>query len=86
MEGKKDDIKNYGIIPNSFAHVFLEISKAEKNVGYDRCRHSQSKYRIQFIFYRYLVSVSYLEIYNEEVRDLLGKDRDKSLEVNKSIT
>ncbi|CAF0926166.1 unnamed protein product [Adineta ricciae] len=62
MEGKKDDIKNYGIIPNSFAHVFLEISKAEKNVGY-------------------LVSVSYLEIYNEEVRDLLGKDRDKSLEI-----
>ena len=29
----------------------------------------------------YLVTVSYLEIYNEEVRDLLGKDRDKSLEV-----
>lgn len=32
MEGKKDDNKNYGIIPNSFAHVFLEISKATKNV------------------------------------------------------
>lgn len=31
--------------------------------------------------FRYLVSVSYLEIYNEEVRDLLGKDRDRSLEV-----
>ncbi|UJR28430.1 hypothetical protein I4U23_009670 [Adineta vaga] len=62
MEGKKDDIKNYGIIPNSFAHVFLEISKANKDVNY-------------------LVSVSYLEIYNEEVRDLLGKDRDKSLEI-----
>ena len=30
----------------------------------------------------YLVTVSYLEIYNEEVRDLLGKDRDKSLEVS----
>ncbi|CAF2739717.1 unnamed protein product [Rotaria sp. Silwood2] len=62
MEGKKDDNKNYGIIPNSFAHVFLEISKASKDVGY-------------------LVNVSYLEIYNEEVRDLLGKDRDKSLEI-----
>ncbi len=33
MEGKKDDNKNYGIIPNSFAHVFLEISKASQNVG-----------------------------------------------------
>jgi hypothetical protein len=32
--------------------------------------------------YRYLVNVSYLEIYNEEVRDLLGKDRERSLEVN----
>lgn len=31
---------------------------------------------------RYLVNVSYLEIYNEEIRDLLGKDRDKSLDVN----
>jgi kinesin family protein 3/17 len=36
------------------------------------------------IFLRYLVNVSYLEIYNEEVRDLLGKDRERSLEV-KSI-
>lgn len=35
MEGKKDDIKNYGIIPNSFAHVFMEIAKANKDVGYD---------------------------------------------------
>lgn len=32
--------------------------------------------------FRYLVSVSYLEIYNEEIRDLLGKDREKSLDVN----
>lgn len=28
------------------------------------------------------MGVSYLEIYNEEVRDLLGKDRERSLEVN----
>ncbi|CAF1124496.1 unnamed protein product [Rotaria magnacalcarata] len=62
MEGKKDDNKNYGIILNSFAHVFLEISKASNDVGY-------------------LVNVSYLEIYNEEIRDLLGKDRDKSLDI-----
>ncbi|CAF1606777.1 unnamed protein product [Didymodactylos carnosus] len=32
MEGLKDDNKNYGIIPNSFAHVFLEISKATNDV------------------------------------------------------
>lgn len=30
---------------------------------------------------RFLVRVSYLEIYNEEVRDLLGKDQMQRLEV-----
>jgi len=30
---------------------------------------------------RFLVRVSYLEIYNEEVRDLLGKDQAQRLEV-----
>lgn len=30
---------------------------------------------------KFLVRASYLEIYNEEVRDLLGKDIDKKLEV-----
>uniref|UniRef100_A0A3P9ICR5 Kinesin motor domain-containing protein n=1 Tax=Oryzias latipes TaxID=8090 RepID=A0A3P9ICR5_ORYLA len=33
---------------------------------------------------RFLVHVSYLEIYNEEVRDLLGKDQMKRLEVKES--
>ena len=31
---------------------------------------------------RFLVHVSYLEIYNEEVRDLLGKDPNLKLEVH----
>lgn len=31
--------------------------------------------------FRFLVRVSYMEIYNEEVRDLLGKELCKSLEV-----
>lgn len=35
-----------------------------------------------FLSIRYLVNVSYLEIYNEEIRDLLGKDRNRSLDVN----
>lgn len=33
------------------------------------------------IFVRFLVRVSYLEIYNEDVRDLLGKDQHAKLEV-----
>ncbi|KPP57584.1 hypothetical protein Z043_124673, partial [Scleropages formosus] len=51
-----------GIIPNSFAHIFGHIAKAEGDT-------------------RFLVRVSYLEIYNEEVRDLLGKDQLQRLEV-----
>lgn len=30
---------------------------------------------------RFLVRVSYMEIYNEDVRDLLGKDQHAKLEV-----
>jgi len=33
------------------------------------------------VCHRFLVRVSYLEIYNEEVRDLLGKDQSQRLEV-----
>lgn len=29
----------------------------------------------------FLIRVSYLEIYNEEIRDLLGKDQKKRLEI-----
>lgn len=34
-----------------------------------------------FLVDRFLVRVSYMEIYNEEVRDLLAKEMKKSLEV-----
>lgn len=33
------------------------------------------------IFHRFLVRVSYLEIYNEEVRDLLSKNQNVHLEI-----
>ncbi|CAG5134639.1 unnamed protein product, partial [Candidula unifasciata] len=62
MEGLRAIPEKRGIIPNSFAHIFGHIAKAEDNV-------------------RFLVRVSYLEIYNEEVRDLLGKDQQQRLEV-----
>ncbi|KAK2163150.1 hypothetical protein LSH36_84g00049, partial [Paralvinella palmiformis] len=62
MEGVRSVPELRGIIPNSFAHIFGAIAKAEENV-------------------RFLVRVSYLEIYNEEVRDLLGKDQTAKLEV-----
>ncbi|GBP45768.1 Kinesin-like protein KIF3A [Eumeta japonica] len=51
-----------GIIPNSFAHIFAHIAKADDKE-------------------KFLVCVTYLEIYNEEVRDLLGADARRALEV-----
>ncbi|KAJ8297503.1 hypothetical protein KUTeg_024034 [Tegillarca granosa] len=62
MEGVRAIPEMRGVIPNSFAHVFGHIAKAEGDT-------------------RFLVRVSYLEIYNEEVRDLLGKDQMTRLEV-----
>uniref|UniRef100_A0A3P9LGC7 Kinesin motor domain-containing protein n=1 Tax=Oryzias latipes TaxID=8090 RepID=A0A3P9LGC7_ORYLA len=61
MEGVRAVPELRGIIPNSFAHIFSHIAKAEGDT-------------------RFLVRVSYLEIYNEEVRDLLGKDQMQRLE------
>ena len=48
MEGDRTVAELKGIIPNSFAHIFGHIAKAEDNLNF-------------------LVRVSYLEIYNEEV-------------------
>ncbi|KAM5172376.1 kinesin-like protein KIF3A isoform 1-T1 [Mantella aurantiaca] len=62
MEGVRAVPELRGIIPNSFAHIFGHIAKAEGDT-------------------RFLVRVAYLEIYNEEVRDLLGKDQTQRLEV-----
>ncbi|XP_071040217.1 kinesin-like protein KIF3A isoform X2 [Parasteatoda tepidariorum] len=62
MEGNRDIPEQKGIIPNSFAHIFGHIAKAEGDK-------------------RFLVRATYLEIYNEEVRDLLGKDQSVRLEV-----
>ncbi|XP_032811281.1 kinesin-like protein KIF3A isoform X1 [Petromyzon marinus] len=62
MEGIRAVPELRGIIPNSFAHIFGHIAKAEGDT-------------------RFLVRVSYLEIYNEEVKDLLGKDQTQRLEV-----
>lgn len=41
-----------------------------------------AKKATQLFVFRFLVRVSYLEIYNEEVRDLLGKDQTQRLEVS----
>nr|CAD7429642.1 unnamed protein product [Timema monikensis] len=62
-----------GIIPNSFAHIFGYIAKADDHRKYVRTWPSRVN--------RFLVRVAHIEIYNEEVRDLLGKDQSARLEV-----
>lgn len=51
-----------GIIPNTFSHIFAQISRA----GGERS---------------FVVTVTYLEIYNEDVRDLLSSNPNAKLEV-----
>lgn len=62
MAGSNNAPELRGIIPNSFAHIFSHIAKANEDE-------------------KFLVCVTYLEIYNEEVRDLLGNNPHQSLEV-----
>lgn len=62
MEGNCSAPELKGIIPNSFAHIFGHIAKAEEQK-------------------KFLVRVAYIEIYNEEIRDLLAKDQNVCLEV-----
>ena len=96
MVGERESPERRGIIPNSFAHIFGHIAKAE---GHKRSEIIQVDLKtcykqciciifqhcvlyFVFNFYRFLVTVSFFEIYNEEVRSLLSKDQNKRLKVN----
>ncbi|KAH8854535.1 Kinesin-like protein isoform 2 [Schistosoma japonicum] len=61
IQGFQDNPELRGIMPNSFVHIFDEISKSMGT--------------------QYLVRASYLEIYKEEIRDLLRRDQSKHLEI-----
>ncbi|VDL80971.1 unnamed protein product [Nippostrongylus brasiliensis] len=65
MTGDLERPELQGIIPNSFAHIFDHIAKCQQDIT----TYLQKKSSLRF-----LVRVSYLEIYNEELRDLLAKD------------
>lgn len=51
-----------GIVPNTFSHIFSQISRASEEKSF-------------------VVKVTYLEIYNEEVRDLLAQNPTKKLAI-----
>ncbi|KAM3179400.1 hypothetical protein ACTXT7_000704 [Hymenolepis weldensis] len=61
MDGDRSVPDLRGVIPNSFAHIFGNIAKADWKSAF-------------------LVRVSYLEVYDEEIRDLLAKDKKSKLE------
>eukprot|EP00614_Pseudopedinella_elastica_P001436 CAMPEP_0172586934 /NCGR_PEP_ID=MMETSP1068-20121228/6129_1 /TAXON_ID=35684 /ORGANISM="Pseudopedinella elastica, Strain CCMP716" /LENGTH=915 /DNA_ID=CAMNT_0013381825 /DNA_START=176 /DNA_END=2923 /DNA_ORIENTATION=- len=61
MQGLSDPLELRGVIPNSFDHIFQNIT-ADPGT-------------------QFLVRCSYLEIYNEEVRDLLGDDSKAKLQL-----
>ncbi|KAF7670052.1 hypothetical protein LDENG_00084620 [Lucifuga dentata] len=64
MQGISNDPERRGVIPNSFQHIFTQISRTQNQ--------------------KYLVRSSYLEIYQEEIRDLLCKDNNKKLELKEN--
>lgn len=64
MQGVSEDPDMRGVIPNSFQHIFTQISRTQNQ--------------------KYLVRSSYLEIYQEEIRDLLCKDNNKKLELKEN--
>lgn len=64
MIGVSNDPEMRGVIPNSFQHIFTQISRTQNQ--------------------KYLVRSSYLEIYQEEIRDLLCKDNNRKLELKEN--
>ncbi|KAM3870801.1 kinesin-like protein KIF3C [Diretmus argenteus] len=64
MQGVSNDPERRGIVPNSFHHIFTQISRTQNQ--------------------KYLVRASYVEIYQEEIRDLMCKDNNKKLELKEN--
>lgn len=64
MQGSSADPETRGVIPNSFQHIFTQISRSQNQ--------------------KYLVRCSYLEIYQENIRDLLCRDNNRKLELKES--
>nr|CAI5827654.1 unnamed protein product [Callosobruchus analis] len=62
MAGNHNVPELRGIIPNTFSHIFSQISRASEEKSF-------------------VVKVTYLEIYNEDVRDLLSPDPNKKLAI-----
>ena len=91
MEGVRSNPELKGIIPNSFAHIFRNVHQIDSEFhssgrveGVKVKKHdfvNQKSHISKNKDFTFLIRVSYLEIYCEEIRDLLGKDQTKRLEL-----
>jgi kinesin family protein 3/17 len=94
MEGYPDPVTARGIIPNSFAHLFESINIAIANpkegeieVEIPHFTPIFTSFHTNFNFtphQQYLVRASYLEVYNDDVRDLLSKNSKQALDLRES--
>ena len=76
MTGDSNNPKDYGIIPNSFDHIFEAVAvgvdgASDDDDDDDDDEENDKKNKNEEEVKNFLVQVSYLEIYNEEIRDLL---------------
>ena len=79
MQGINDPATQRGIIPRSFEHIF------EVRLDNNLFQCLTIPFLVQTIDtsenMKYLVHASYLEIYNEDIHDLLGEDTKKKLDL-----
>jgi len=77
MVGDESSEEERGIIPNSFEHIFNTIKLRHASA-------SEESLSSQGSGCEFLVRASFLEIYQEEIRDLMSNDAKKKLELKES--
>src|SRR4051812_15035073 len=77
MEGVRNsnDVELRGIIPTTFTQIFTTVAKENENDRDDDNDSEKNAAR------QYLVRASYIEIYNEEARDLLSDNPKQKLDI-----
>ena len=80
MEGVHDVPELRGILPRTFRYIFdaCDAAKADAETSFGAEGGEPAKAE-------YLVRASYLEIYNEEIRDLLSKNHKEKLQLKESV-
>jgi kinesin family protein 3/17 len=80
MEGVHDVPELRGILPRTFRYIFdaCDAAKADAETSFGAEGAEPAKAE-------YLVRASYLEIYNEEIRDLLSKNHKEKLQLKESV-